>query len=165
MLVLISNLYAWFIENINTIILGALGSIVAVIIVSIFNTTILRFIKRLIKAVTKMFHKSTKKKNSSVTTNVSESSESNNGIVTVSPPLVPYPTTTFFHYRLTDAFPRLDNGITQFNDRRTIFKRLKILLANPLTYSIDDSRPGFDSNPIWWFRERTTYGLIVSMCF
>ncbi len=77
MLVLISNLYAWFIENINTIILGALGSIVAVIIVSIFNTTILRFIKRLIKAVTKMFHKSTKKKNSSVTTNVSESSESN----------------------------------------------------------------------------------------
>lgn len=156
---IVSSIYSWLHNNANEIIISGVGGAFLLIIIR-FYKTISRFMKYLIKNINKLFHRISKiNKISDENPIVAGDSEQAIAIVTNKLPIVPYPTTTFFHYRLTDAFPRLDNGITEFNDRRTIIKRLKILLGDPLTFSSEDSRPGFDSHPIWWFRG--TYNLWI----
>ncbi|MDD2228090.1 MAG: hypothetical protein PHY48_01615 [Candidatus Cloacimonetes bacterium] len=149
---IISSIYSWLHNNANEIIISGVGGAFILVIIK-FYKTIARFLKNLIKNINNFFHRRSKiKKISEQNPIVAGDSEQAIAIVTNKLPIDPYPTTTFFHYRLTDAFPRLENGITEFNDRWTIIKRLKILLGEPLTFSTDDSRPGFDSHPIWWFR-------------
>lgn len=151
---------SWCLKNKEVIILGAIGSIVASIIIAMYKATIHRFLRKMLKAITGILHSCFKTNQSpSISSINSYNSKSTKGINKDSFPVVPYPTTTFFHYRLTDAFPCLNEGLTEFSDRRTIVKRMEVLLAEPLTFSSEDSRPGFDSHPIWWFRG--TYNLWI----
>lgn len=151
---------SWCLKNKEVIILGAIGSIIASIFIAMYKATIHRILRKMLRASTGILHRCFKTNQCpSISSINSDNSKSTKGINRDSFPVVPYPTTTFFHYRLTDAFPCLNDGLTEFKDRRTIIKRMELLLAEPLTFSSEDSRPGFDSHPIWWFRG--TYNLWI----
>lgn len=60
--------------------------------------------------------------------------------------------TVFFNNRFRDAFPGFSNDFKQFESRREIHKRLKILLKEPLKFD-KGSGYGIDKRPIWWFRD------------
>jgi hypothetical protein len=60
--------------------------------------------------------------------------------------------TVFFNNRFRDAFPGFSNDFKQFESRREIHKRLKILLKEPLKFD-EGSGYGIDKRPIWWFRD------------
>ena len=144
---------SWCLKNKEVIIIGAIGSIIATIIIAMYKATFHRFFKNMLRAITGILHNYSKKNERPSISNIdSDYSKYNIGINNAFLPVVPYPTTTFFHYRLTDAFPCLNSELTEFVDRRVIINRMEILLAEPLTFSSEDSRPGFDSHPIWWFR-------------
>ena len=60
--------------------------------------------------------------------------------------------TVFFNNRFRDAFPGFSNDFKQFESRREIHKRLKILLKEPLKFD-KGLGYGIDKRPIWWFRD------------
>ena len=153
-------IFSWYLKNKEALIIGATGSILASIAIFMYKATIHGFLRKPLNAIRCKLSSFLKiNKNPSISSINSDNSKSTKGINRDSSPIVPYPTTTFFHYRLTDAFPCLNDGLTEFSDRRTIINRMELLLAEPLTFSSEDSRPGFDSHPIWWFRG--TYNLWI----
>jgi hypothetical protein len=69
-------------------------------------------------------------------------------------PSVPFEPSVFFSYRLGGAFPG-QRGLVWYTDPKVIVERLSILLQKPILFKAD-TKEGFSSHPIWWFRDTSS---------
>ncbi|KQC33528.1 hypothetical protein AAU57_09520 [Nonlabens sp. YIK11] len=57
--------------------------------------------------------------------------------------------TSFFHRRMSEAFPDV-RGLGWFNNPKIAIQRLEVLLKDPLVF--DNWESEFHTDPSWWFR-------------
>lgn len=67
---------------------------------------------------------------------------------------------TFFSYRITDAFPGL-RGLHWVENSEIAVKRLEIILRNPLSFSTKENNMLVSYTPIWWYRGLTNSAIRI----